>query len=104
MVGAWLSFGTRKVVLSFYDLIRLEDDQIEPGLRLIFTGLLTHILLLMVATGVLDITVGTFHAFGFFASASVAFLFGAICGLSEKALPTALSQRASSILEGVGRR
>src|SRR5262249_53369472 len=38
MAGAWASFASRRVVLGFFDLVRLEEDQIEPPLRLIFAG------------------------------------------------------------------
>jgi hypothetical protein len=51
MVGAWCSFASRKVVLTFFDLGQLEEDRIDPPLRLIFAGMLTSILGLVFVTG-----------------------------------------------------
>ena len=98
MAGAWSSFATRKVVISFADLSLLEEDRLEPSLRLIFTGLLTLMLALMFRTGLVDVRIGAFAASAFLQSGTIALLVGAFAGLSEKALPTAIASRATAIL------
>jgi len=102
MAGAWASFGTRKVILAFPDLVALEEDRIEPPLRLIFTGVLTNILALVFTTGVADVTVGSFKASGLIHSGSIAALLGAFAGLAEKVLPSTVLSRASSVISAVG--
>jgi hypothetical protein len=101
MAGAWASFASRKVTLTFADLVAIEEDRIEPDLRLIFTGVLTTILALVFATGVADVEVGSFKASGLMHSGSVAILLGAFAGLAEKALPSAVMSRASSVVSAV---
>jgi hypothetical protein len=98
MAGAWASFASRKVVLAFADLVALEEDRIEPQLRLLFTGTLTMILALVFATGVADIEVGAFKASMLVQSGTVALMLGAFAGLAEKALPSAVMSRATSII------
>ena len=96
MVGAWCSFATRKVLLTFFDLARLEEDLIEPPLRLALAGLLTTILGLVFVTGFANLVIGTFQASDFLKNATVALLTGALAGMAEKALPAAVMQRAQS--------
>ena len=98
MAGTWASFATRKVSLSFSDLVMLEEDKIDPPLRLVFTGVLTIILSLTFSTGIANIQVGAFQASSILISGSVAFLIGCFAGLAEKALPSAILSRADSIV------
>lgn len=99
MAGAWASFAGRKVVLGFFDLCNLEDDRIDPALRLIFAAVLTTFLILMVTSGFADIELGGFNASRVLSSGSTALLIGAVAGLSEKALPAAIMQRAQALLD-----
>ncbi len=98
MAGAWASFASRKVKLGFSDLAALEEDRIEPGLRLLFAGVLTIILALIFTPGVADIHVGDFRASSILGSGSVALLIGSFAGLAEKALPSAVMARANSVI------
>lgn len=101
MAGAWASFASRNVKISFADLAALEEDRIEPQLRLIFTGVLTSILALIFITGVADVQVGAFKASALSTSGSIALLLGAFAGLAEKALPSAVMSRATSVISAV---
>lgn len=101
MAGAWASFASRKVTLSFVDLVALEEDRIEPPLRLLFTGTLTTILALVFATGVADVEVGSFKASSLVHSGTVALLLGTFAGLAEKVLPSAVMSRATSVITAV---
>ncbi|WP_454758747.1 hypothetical protein [Caulobacter segnis] len=98
MAGAWVSFATRKAILSFFDLVAVEDDQVEPPLRLLFTGILTVILALVFTTGLANVVIGGFQASSLLVSGSTAILVGAFAGLSEKALPAALMKRAQDFI------
>ncbi|MEA3035112.1 MAG: hypothetical protein QOH04_871 [Sphingomonadales bacterium] len=84
MAGAWASFAGRKVTLGFFDLSNLEEDRIDPALRLLFTAVLTTFLVLMVTSGFANIIIGGFDASHLLSSGSVALLIGAFAGLSEK--------------------
>ncbi len=101
MGGTWASFAIRKVALTFYDLAIIEQDRIAPYMRLIFTGVLTTILTLIVTTGLVDIVIGGFKASSLLTSGAVAVLVGAFAGLSEQALPAAIAQRAKGFLDAV---
>lgn len=98
MAGAWASFASRKVTLTFADLVALEEDRIEPQLRLVFTGTLTVVLALVFTTGVADVEVGSFKASALMSSGSVALLLGVFAGLAEKALPSTVMSRATSVI------
>jgi hypothetical protein len=98
MAGAWASFASRKATLAFSDLVALEEDRVEPQLRLLFTGVLTIILALIFITGAADIHIGTFRASSLMRSGSVALLLGAFAGLAEKALPSAVMSRANTVI------
>jgi hypothetical protein len=97
MIGAWCSFASRKVALAFFDLGQLEEDRIDPPLRLIFAGLLTSILGLVFVTGFANLVIGTFEASKMLTNGSVALLLGALSGMAEKALPAAVMQRAQTL-------
>lgn len=98
MAGGWASFASRKVTLTFADLVALEEDRIEPQLRLVFTGTLTVILALVFTTGVADVEVGSFRASALLGSGTVALLLGVFAGLAEKALPSTVMSRATSVI------
>jgi hypothetical protein len=98
MVGTWASFASRRVTLGFHDLVALEEDRVEPALRLLFAGTLTMILGLVFSTGMADIEIGSFAASQLKVSGAVALLTGAFAGISEKALPSAILSRASTII------
>lgn len=102
MIGVWCSFASRKVIMGFFDLAGIEEDKVDPPLRLIFSGLLTSILGLIFVTGFANIVVGTFEGAKFLNNGSVALLIGALSGLAEKALPGAIMQRAQTIFQFEG--
>jgi hypothetical protein len=99
MVGGWCSFASRKVVLTFFDLGQLEEDRIDPPLRLIFAGLLTSVMGLVFITGFANVVIGTFEGAKILHSGSIALLAGALSGMAEKALPAAVMQRAQSLFK-----
>lgn len=103
MAGTWASFAARKVVLGFLDLAVLEQDRLDPALRLTFTAVLTTFLTLVIVTGMIDIVIGEFHASQLKDSGTVALLTGAFSGLTEQTLPAALFDRAKNFLQSVNK-
>jgi hypothetical protein len=104
MIGTWLSFGLRRPKIVFKDLGALEDDMMEPAVRLIFTGLIAVIIAFIFASGMINVKVGEFDSAGLLAHGSSALLIGMLLGVSEQALPGALTRRASQFVSEVGGR
>jgi hypothetical protein len=99
MLGVWLSFGTRKPVLKFEDLHILEDDRLEPLVRLIFAGLLGGTVALLFYLHVVDVTLGTLTTDQIASNGWAALLFGILSGVGEKALATNVSHQAAILLK-----
>ncbi len=98
MAGVWLSFGARKRVLQFEDLYVLEQDRLEPVVRLVFAGGLTVILGLLFSTKTLVVALGSFQSWEFVDLVQVAVLLGLLSGFSELALSTKVEMQATQIL------
>jgi hypothetical protein len=103
-IGTWLSFSIRRVNLSFSDLGILEEDLLDPGVRIIFVIALTLTACLLFWTGVVNIEIGNLKtsATEFMQRGSIAMLLGVFFGISERALATAISGRATAFVRGVG--
>jgi hypothetical protein len=103
-VGTWLSFSIRRVSLSFNDLAILEEDLLDPSVRIIFVIGLTLTACLLFWTGVMNIQIGDLktNATDFANKGSIATLVGVFLGISERALATAISGRAAAFVRGIG--
>lgn len=103
-IGTWVSFSVRQVQLSFDDLLMLEEDSLDPPLRVLFVVALTWAACLLFWTGAMNLEIGNLKTkqdvFG--GSGSVALLVGVFAGLSERALATAISGRAAAFVKGLG--
>jgi hypothetical protein len=97
MAGVWLSFGTRKALLKFEDLGVLEEDRLDPMVRLVFAGLLTLIIALTFALKVVVVTMGAIRTDQIVNDPLVALLIGMLCGVSEKALSSNVTKQASNL-------
>jgi hypothetical protein len=102
MIGTWLSFGLRRSKIVFKDLSALEEDMMEPAVRLIFTGLIAITIAFVFATGMVNVTVGGLNSAHLLANGSSALLIGMLLGVSELALPGVLTRRASQFVSEVG--
>jgi len=102
MLGTWLSFGLRRPTLSFNDLGALEADMVEPAVRLVFTGLIALTIAFVFTCGMVNVVIGGLNSAGLFLHGSTALLIGILLGVSEQALPSALTQRASQFVSEVG--
>jgi len=103
-IGTWLSFSIRRVSLSFSDLGILEEDLLDPGVRIVFVIGLTLTGCLLFWTGVMNIQIGDLktNATEFMRTGSIAMLVGVFFGISERALATAISGRATAFVRGIG--
>lgn len=98
MSGVWLSFGARKTVIEFEHLHVLEEDMLEPYVRLAFAGLLTIIIGLLFSTRAVTVTMGSLTSADIVSRYDVTILIGMLCGFSEKALSTKVASQAAAIL------
>ncbi len=99
MGGVWLSFGVRKKVLKFDDLHILEQDRLEPTVRLLFAGLLSFIVALLFSTKTVVVKLGAIESWQFRESGELAILFGLLLGFSEMALSTKVGSQATELLK-----
>lgn len=99
MLGVWLSFGTRKPILKFEELHILEEDRLEPVVRLVFAGILAAALALVFYLRVVDVTLGSLSTDRIANDAWAALLFGILSGVGEKALSTNVSHQAAILLK-----
>jgi len=100
-LGTWLSFSIRRQQLSFWDLARLEEDSLDPSIRLLFVAGLTVVVGLLFATKAVVVTIGGFNS-AFLNSGTAAVLIGCLCGIGEIGLPTAVGRRASEFVAVLG--
>ena len=100
-VGTWLSFSIRRQVLTFADLITLEDDRLNPGMRGLFMIALTTVVGLILWTGMVVIKLGDFRT-DFRMTGTYAALIGALCGIAERSLAGAVGRRAGEFASGIG--
>jgi hypothetical protein len=100
-LGTWLSFSIRRPQLSFWDLAKLEEDSLDPSIRLVFVAGLTVVVGLLLATKAVVVTIGGFNS-AFLDSGTTAVLIGCLCGIGEMGLPTILARRASEFVFGLG--
>jgi hypothetical protein len=96
-VGTWLSFSLRRPILKFDDLAVLEEDRLNPTARILFVVGLTLVVGLLLYTRLVAIKIGDIDV-----DLRMALLLGLLCGIAERALAAAVSQRASEVVERVG--
>jgi hypothetical protein len=103
-IGTWMSFSVRQVELAFEHLGVIEEDLLDPAFRVLFVVALTVTAFLLFWTGVMSIKIGDLNTTGaaFDKNGTIALLIGLFCGLSERALASAVSSRAAAFVRGVG--
>ncbi|MGE4264635.1 MAG: hypothetical protein AB7E46_09215 [Desulfovibrio sp.] len=99
MAGTWVSFGWRKAQFRFDDLGRPEADYLWSSMRLVFTGLQTIIIGLLLSLGVVNVNFGQITTAAFAQSVEMALLVGLLCGFTEQTLPSAIAKQTSSLLQ-----
>jgi hypothetical protein len=102
-IGTWASFLVRQNQFSFDELVMLEENSLDPPLRILFVVTLTMTACLLFWTGAINLEIGNLKTQqgSFSSSGSVALLIGMFAGLSERALATAISGRAAAFVKGI---
>lgn len=100
-VGTWLSFSLRRVQLTFADLATLEEDRLNPSLRIVFMVALTMTVGLLLWTHAVVIEIGGFKS-SFQNNGAFAVLIGVMSGIAERAMTTAVSKRAQDFAASLG--
>jgi hypothetical protein len=102
-IGAWASFSARQVQFSFDDLVMLEEASLDPPMRILFVIVLTMAACLLFWNGAVNLEIGNLKTQSepFRQSGSIALLIGLFCGLSERALATAIAGRAAAFVKGI---
>ncbi|MEO5346285.1 MAG: hypothetical protein H7834_07905 [Magnetococcus sp. YQC-9] len=100
-IGVWLSVCMNPPVSRFESLQLMARDNLEPSIRLIFTGLLSIFLALLLNSQIIVIKLGSFDVNYFLFDFKESLIIGMFCGLGEKALSTTVSQRVSQFMEGI---
>ena len=103
-IGAWASFANRQLTFKFEDLMMLEERAILPAMRILFVVVLALAACLLFWNSALTIEIGNMStkAETFRGSGTVAVLIGLFCGLSERALATAIVGRAGTFVGSIG--
>jgi hypothetical protein len=102
-IGTWLSFSLRRVTLGFADLVLLEEDRLNPGWRVLFVFGLTFVVGLLLTTGLVSLGGGAGSAvLDIAGSWRAALLVGLVCGIGERAIATAVRERAEGAARTVG--
>ena len=98
-VGVWLSYALRKAVLKLRDLIVSDDDYLWPVTRLVFTGLLSNVIGLLLFYDVIKVALGPLSLNEFAHNPSIALLLGMVLGINELLLPSAVTNKTRDLLD-----
>lgn len=99
MAGTWISYGYRKAQFTFEDLGKPEADYLWSSIRLIFTGLQTIIIGLLLVLEIVSVNFGKISTADFGVTVEVAVVVGLLCGFSEQTLPSAIAKHASAMMQ-----
>lgn len=106
-IGTWLSFSIRRVTLSFDELGILEEDLLDPSIRVIFVVALTLTACLLFWTNAINVSIGDLQTAQLQKNATsavvgeIAVLVGIFCGIAERGLATAVSGRAAAFAKSI---
>ena len=101
-VGTWLSFTLRKPALTFLDLVALEEDHLDPGIRVAFVSALVFVVGLLFWTGALKVGIGNIEGGVIKADAAYALLIGLLLGIAERTMSSAIFKRATDFAGAIG--
>jgi hypothetical protein len=99
MLGVWISFGTRKTVLTFEELTTIEEDRLEPTMRLLFIGAIAMFFSLLFYKKAISFNFGSISSSDINKDAFVAMIFGVALGLGEQIIGRNLTKKVNSIFE-----
>ncbi|HEY5556849.1 hypothetical protein [Acetobacterium sp.] len=94
MLGTWVSFGARKHIMTFKELSVIEDDRMNPLMRLIYIGICSIILYLFIKIGLFNISIGEMSAKDLLGTVPGQMLIGIVCGLTESKIGISIFEKA----------
>jgi len=102
-LGTWASFSVRRINLTFDQLATPEEQLLDAPFRIVFVVVLTMAACLLFWTGAINVKIGDLNTESVWFSklGAVAVLVGFFCGLSERALASAIAGRASAFVGGI---
>lgn len=98
MIGSWLSFGIRKLEITFEDLVSFEKDLMPCQIRLIFIGIISVIFGMIIDSKLINLSIANTSIDILFLKNETTVLFGILCGILDKNLAINLYQKSHSIL------
>jgi hypothetical protein len=94
-VGTWLSFASRRTVLTFESLATLEEDMMDPPIRVAFVMALTTVVGLLLSTKAVTLSFGSLATASLFSSGATALLIGLLLGIAERTTAPVVHKRAT---------
>ncbi|WP_131450896.1 hypothetical protein [Chryseobacterium sp. FH1] len=101
LFGIWLSFGTRKTILSFEELTTIEQDRLEPYLKLIFISSIALVFSLLFYKKVIILQFGSISTTEIESDPFVSIIFGIFLGLAENFIGSKLTKKVSALFESI---
>lgn len=98
LLGTWISFGARKFNITFEQLSLLEEDMMEPWIRLLYIGICSIVFMLFLNTQLVTISVGGISTTTIKQSQEIQLSVGVLCGLIESKIGINIYQKAVNIL------
>lgn len=101
LLGIWISFGARKTTLTFEELTTIEEDRLEPIMRMLFAGSISLVFSLLFYKEAITINLGTVSTKEISNDAFIAMIFGVSLGLSEQILGKKITKKAASLFDNI---
>lgn len=98
LLGTWISFGARKFNITFEQLSLLEEDMMEPALRLIYIGVCAMVFMLFLNTHLINFGIGDVSTLMIKENCEIQLSIGVLCGLIESKIGINIYQKAVNIL------
>lgn len=96
MAGTWVSFGARRLKISFGQLSVIEEDMMSPPLRLAYIGLCSVIFLLLLGSNAVSVSVGGASTADIAENIPMQAIVGIICGLVESSIGVTIYKKAKA--------
>ena len=93
LMGVTLSYAARTTVLSLKDLVTPDIERLRPYARLLVSAGWTLLIGYLVALDMISFEIGDISTKKFGSQPMVAFILGAVCGLSNLTLPGVVSKK-----------
>lgn len=98
LLGTWISFGARKFNITFDQLSLLEEDMMEPAIRLIYIGVCAIVFMLFLNIQLISFGIGNVSTLTIKENCEIQLSIGVLCGLIESKIGINIYQKAVNIL------